>query len=128
MTPELTLLVWSAVLLFVQMIVSVAGAQFQVGLLPLVDNRENLPAITGWAGRARRAHLNMLENIVLFAVLVLVAQIAGKTNAMTLLGCEIFFWARIAYAIIYLAGIPWLRTVAWTVSVIGLLLIFRQVV
>jgi uncharacterized MAPEG superfamily protein len=126
MTPELTLLVWSAILAFVQMLVAVGGAQLQVGLPALADNRENLPAIVSWAGRARRAHLNMLENLVLFAILVLVAQIAGKTNAMTLLGCQIFFWARVAYAIIYIVGVPWLRTAVWVVSVIGLLLILLQ--
>jgi uncharacterized MAPEG superfamily protein len=126
MTPLLTLLVWSAILAFVQLLVAVGGAQMQVGLMPLVGNRENLPPIVGWAGRARRAHLNMLENLVLFAILVLVAQIAGKTNAMTLLGAQIFFWARVAYAIIYVAGVPWLRTAAWAVSVIGLVIILLQ--
>jgi len=126
MTPELTLLVWSAVLAFVQMLIAVSGAQMQVGLPMLVSNREDLPPIVGWAGRARRAHFNMLENLVLFAILVLVAQIAGKTNAMTLLGCQIFFWARVAYAIVYIVGVPWLRTAIWAVSVIGLILIPLQ--
>jgi uncharacterized MAPEG superfamily protein len=55
-----------------------------------------------------------------------VAQITGKTNAMTLLGCQIFFWARLAYAIVYVAGVPWLRTAIWVVSVVGLLLILLQ--
>jgi len=126
MTPEFTLLVWAAVLAFVQMLVAVVGAQLQVGLPMLVGNREDLPPILGWAGRARRAQLNMLEYLVLFAILVLVAQIAGKTNAMTLLGCQIFFWARLAYAIVYIAGVPWLRTAVWAVSVIGLALILLQ--
>src|SRR5579863_8100823 len=126
MTPELTLLVWAAVLAFVQMLAAVGGAQMQVGLPALVGNRENLPPIVGWAGRARRAQLNMLEYLVLFAILVLAAQIAGKTNAMTLLGCQIFFWARLAYAVIYIAGIPWLRTAVWAVSVVGLILILLQ--
>jgi len=126
MTSELTLLVWSAVLTFVQILVAVAGAQLQVGLPALMGNREDLPPIVGWAGRARRAQFNMLEYLVLFAILVLVAQITGKTNAMTLLGCQIFFWARLAYAIVYVAGVPWLRTAIWAVSVIGLLLILLQ--
>lgn len=127
MTPELTLLVWSAILAFVQMLIAVAGAQLQVGLPTLAGNREDMPPITSWAGRARRAHLNMLENLVLFAILVLVAQIAGKTNATTLLGCQIFFWARLVYAVVYLAGIPWLRTAVWAVSLIGLLLILIRI-
>ena len=128
MTPELKLLIWSAVLTFVQMLVAVMGAQLQVGLPALAGNRENLPPLTGWAERARRAHLNMLENLVLFAILVLVAQVAGKTNSMTLLGCQLFFWARVAQALIHVAGIPWLRTLAWVVSVIGLLLLLLQVI
>ena len=126
MTPDLTLLVWSAVLAFVLMLVAVAGAQLQVGLPMLMGNREDMPPIVGWAGRARRAYLNMLEYLVLFAILVLVAQISGKTNAMTLLGCRIFFWARLVHAIVYIAGVPWLRTAVWAVSVIGLILILLQ--
>ena len=124
MKPELTLLTCAVVLTLAQMLVAVMGAMLQVGLPALAANREGLPEITGWGGRAARAHRNMLENLVLFAALVLVAVAAGRTNAMTLLGAQIFVWARLAYAVIYLAGIPWLRTVVWLVSVIGLALIF----
>lgn len=127
MTPELKLLLWSVALTVVQVLVAAATANSQVGLMPLVGNREDLPALTGLAGRAQRAHRNMIENLPLFIALVLIAQIAGRTNATTLLGAQLFFWARLAYAIIYLAGIPWLRTLAWAISVIGLVLIFLQV-
>lgn len=128
MKPELTLLVWSVLLTFVQMLIAVTGATLQVGLPTLAGNREGLAPFTGWAGRAARAHRNMLESLVLFAALVLVAVAAGKANATTLLGAQIFFWARVAYAAVYLAGIPWLRTGVWFVSVVGLALIFLQVV
>ena len=124
MKPELMLLAWSVLLAFVQMLVAVTGYMFQVGLPALAGNREGLPPATGWAGRAHRAHRNMLENLVLFAVLVLSAAAAGKTNDMILLGAQIFFWARLAYAFVYLAGIPWLRTGVWTVSVVGMALVF----
>jgi uncharacterized MAPEG superfamily protein len=79
-------------------------------------------------GRADRAHHNMLENLVLFAALILVSVVTNKTNEMTLLGAQLFFWARVAYAAIYLAGIPWLRTASWLVSIAGLVLIFLQLV
>jgi uncharacterized MAPEG superfamily protein len=128
MKPELTLLVWAAALTVVQVLVAVMGAFNQVGLMKLVGNREDMPRILGWAGRAERAHLNMLQNLVLFAVLVLAAVVANRTNNMTLLGAQIFLWGRVAYAVIYLAGLPWLRTLSWFVSVIGLLLIFLQLV
>jgi len=57
---------------------------------------------------------------------VLVAVATGRTNGTTLLGAQIFFWARLAYALVYLGGIPWLRTAVWTVSIVGLALIFSQ--
>lgn len=128
MAPELSLLVWAVVLAFVQMLVAVTGAFLQVGLPTLAGNREGLAPFTGWAGRAQRAHRNMLENLVLFAALVLVAVVAQKSNSTTLAGAQVFFWARVAYAVVYLIGIPWLRTAVWTVSVIGLVMIFSQVV
>jgi uncharacterized MAPEG superfamily protein len=128
MTPELWYLIWSVALTFVLAIIAVGGATLQVGLPTLAGNREEVAKMSGWAGRAQRAHLNMLENLILFAVLVLVAKAAGVSNAKTLLGAQLFFWGRIAHAFFYIAGIPWARTAAWTVSIIGLILIFWQLV
>ena len=126
MKPELVWLLWAVALTFAQMLIAVSGATLQVGLPALAGNREGLPACTGWAGRASRAHHNMLESLVLFAALVLVAVVTDKTNATTLLGAQLFFWARLVYAGVYLAGLPWLRTGVWLVSVVGLILIFSQ--
>lgn len=128
MTTELTLLVCAIALTVVQMLIAVASQTQQVGLPALAGNREGLPAPTGWAGRARRAHWNMIENLPLFIGLVLVAHAAGISTSMTVLGAQIFVWARLAYAVIYVVGIPWLRTAAWAVSVVGLVLIFLQLV
>jgi uncharacterized MAPEG superfamily protein len=128
MSLEMKLLVWSAALAFVQVVIAVLGAQMQVGLPTLAGNRENMPVITGWAGRADRAHRNMTHGLLLFAILVLVAQIAGKLDATTALGAQLFFWARLAYAVVYIAGIPWLRTAVWAVSVVGLVMIFSRVI
>ena len=123
MSPDLKYLLFAVILTFVQMLVAAMGSNQALGLPTLAGNREGLPEIRGWAGRAKRAHLNMIENIVLFAALVLIAAVAGKANAMTAMGAMIFFWARVAYAVIYVAGIAWLRTLAWFVSVIGMVLI-----
>ena len=125
----LDMLVWCCLLAFAQMLIAVLGAMMQVGLPALAGTREGLPEITGWAGRARRAHLNMLENLVLFAALVLVAQAIGKgTSANVLLGAQLFLWGRLAFAVVYLTGIPWLRTAVWFVSVVGLALVFWGVI
>ena len=128
MTPELAYLLAAAVLTFVLLLIAVSGATLQVGLPTLAGNRESIPEITGWAGRAQRAHYNMLESLVLFAILVLTARAAGVSNSTTLLGAQLFFWARVAHAIFYIAGIAWLRTAAWGVSVLGLILLFVALV
>lgn len=128
MSIELQLLVWSAVLALVQVVVAAIAANSQVGLPMLAGNRDNMPALTGWALRAQRAHLNMLESLVVFAILILVAHVTGQNNAMTLLGAQLFFWGRVAHAIVYLIGIPWLRTAVWAVSFAGILLVLFQLI
>lgn len=126
MKPELTILVWAVALAFVQVLIAVEGARQQVGLMALVGNRERFPELTGWAGRADRAQRNMIHNLVLFAALVLAAVAAGRTDNLTLVGAQLFLWARVAYAIVYLIGLQWLRTGVWAVSVLGMILIFWQ--
>ena len=78
MSPDLKYLLLSTILCFVQMLVAATGANQAVGLPTLAGNREGLPEITGWAGRAKRAHLNMIENLVLFAALVLIAAVGRQ--------------------------------------------------
>jgi uncharacterized MAPEG superfamily protein len=128
MKPELMWLLWAVALTVVQMLVSVSGATLQVGLPMLASNRDSMPALTGWPRRAERAHRNMLESLVLFVALVLIAVVTNKTNSATLLGAQLFFWARLAYALIFIAGIAWLRTLVWFASMIGLVIIFFQLV
>lgn len=133
MSLELTLLIWSVALTFIQMLVAVSGSIWQFGLPDLAGNRQDLnrqdlPSATSWAGRAQRAHRNMLESLVLFAVLVIVTEIINKNSAVTGLGAQLFFWARVAYAVIYIIGVPWVPTAIWGGSMIGLILIFLQLV
>jgi uncharacterized MAPEG superfamily protein len=128
MSMDLKYLLFSVLLAFVQVLIAAASANQVVGLNTLAGNREGMPELTGFAGRARRAHLNMIENMVLFTALVLVAAVAGKANATTAMGALIFFWARLIYAVIYLLGIPWLRTLSWVVSVIGMVMIALQLI
>lgn len=81
-------------------------------------NREAMPEATALAGRADRAAKNMLENLVLY--LAVAFAVAGRDPARVQLGAEIFVAARAVYWLIYLAGIPKLRTLVWTVGVVGL--------
>lgn len=126
MRPEITLLAWSAVLAIVHMLITVQALVNQKGLMAAFGNRENLGELAGWGGRAQRANVNMAQNLVVFAAVVLAAVAVGKTNEMTLLGAQLFFWGRVAYAVCYLGGIPYLRTASWLVTIVGMALIIIQ--
>lgn len=126
MTTELTLLAWSVALLIVQVLVAIVGAMTQFSMPTLVGNREIAVEGQAWVGRAQRAYRNMMEGLLPFAAVVLVAAAADISNSMTVLGAQLFFYARLAYAVVYVAGIPWLRTVVWTVGLFGTLLILSQ--
>jgi uncharacterized MAPEG superfamily protein len=128
MTPDLTYLVWAAALTMAQLLIVIVGATMQVPLPVLAGNRETAIEGRGWLGRAQRAHRNILESLVLFAILVLVAHVAGKANAMTALGAAVYFWARVVYAVIYLLGITWVRSLVFGVSMVGLLMILFQLI
>jgi uncharacterized MAPEG superfamily protein len=127
MTTELMMLTWSAVLCLVVPNLSVGGlTSTPGGLVWGLGNRDQPFDVPAWVGRARRAHANLVENLVVFAALVLVAQVAGKTNAMTALGAQLFFWGRVAHLATYVAGlVPW-RTLAFAVAIVGEWLIVLQ--
>ncbi len=126
MTADLTYLVWAAALTMVQLLIVIGGASFMIPLSVLAGNRETPVDGKGWLGRAQRAHRNILESLVLFAVLVLVAHVSGKANATTALGAAIYFWSRVAYAAIYILGITWIRSLVFAVSMVGLVIILFQ--
>jgi len=126
MTPELTYLVWAVALTILQLLVVIVGATTQFAIPLLVGNRETALEARGWVGRAQRAHRNMLESLVLFASLVLITQLVGRSNSMTTFGAALFFYSRVAYALIYWLGITWVRSLAFFVSMIGLVLILVQ--
>lgn len=128
MKPEFAFLIGAVGLTVIQVVIAAVGAMLQVGVPVLFGNRDNIPDIHGWAGRAARAHRNMLENLVLFAILVLTAHAVGISTVGTVLGAQLFLWSRVAYAVLYIAGVPIARTSAWLVSMAGLVVIFVQLV
>ena len=65
----------------------------------------------------------MLENLPLFAILVLVAHVSGQSDAMSATGSQIFLGGRVAHGVIYIAGVPGLRTLAWAVSIVGMAMV-----
>ena len=123
MTVELTMLVYSVILTFLIISVPAIGGILQNGLATQAGARDGLPEPTVFMKRARRLQDKMIENMGLFVPLVLVAQSAGISNAETVMGAQIFVVARLLHALIYLAGIPWLRPVAWAGAVLGMVMI-----
>ncbi len=122
-------LIWSGILTLVMLLVAsafCAKVWEPGGVMVPFGNREGIAAPMGMAGRADRAARNQLEAMVMFLAVMLAASIAGK-SAQAAYGATIFFWARVVYWPVYLAGIVYLRTAVWFVSLFGLFLIIKEV-
>jgi uncharacterized MAPEG superfamily protein len=102
------------------------------GLMGTMDNPSpQAKPQSAWALRLYFAHTNAVENLVVFATLVLIANTLEISNHATVLACAFYFWARLAHAVVYTLGAPVLRTLAFTVAfaaqVVLVLAIFRLV-
>ena len=86
------------------------------GLIDAVGYPENPKPQSPWARRLMAAHANAVENLVVFAALVLAAHAAGVSNNATGLACMIYFWARVVHLLAYTFAVPWVRTLAFAVG------------
>ena len=128
MNTELACLAASGVLCLALPLIYLPLYQKQVGTAGLSSNREGVADPTGAAGRGLRAHRNLIENLVPFAIAVLVAHVLGISNAMTAAGALVFLVARLVHAVSYLLGITGIRTLAYLAGLVGTALIFYQLV
>lgn len=129
MTPDLTYLAYSAVLLGVLWIPYFLGLTMATGLpTPGTYRDPTTPDLPPWVHRANRAHINNVQVFAPFAALVLIAHTTGQSNEMTAMWAMIFFWARIAHAIVHLLGIAYIRTLAFLIGFAALLGVFWEVV
>ena len=129
MTTELLYLTLTAGLAALLWIPQVLGIVAQNGMISAEDFRQATDKpVTGWAQRAKRVHLNMVENLAPFAVLVIAAHLSGQTSATTALWVQVFFWARLAHAAVLYAGIPYLRTLAFSAGFVAQIVIFLAIV
>ena len=121
---EIQMLCWSVVLALVQLVISTTLAVKDRGLAYATGPHDTpAPPVTVLTGRLLRAFHNFRETFVYFAVAVIIVTVLNKTNTHTALGAQLYFWARLVYVPIYAAGIAYLRTAMWTVSVIGLVMV-----
>ena len=128
MSTDLIMLAWSSALCVVLFLPYVLARTMVWGLADTVGYPKNPPTLPDWADRAYRAHRNMVENLAPFAALVLTAQASGRASTTTALAATLFFWARLAHAIVFIAGIPWLRTLSFMVGVIAMAMIFLAII
>ncbi|THD06012.1 hypothetical protein B1991_15065 [Rhodanobacter lindaniclasticus] len=123
-TTELCMLLWSVVLGLVQIALAASCSFGQRGLDWIVSARDEVkPPLVGIGGRLDRARANFLETFPLFAAAVLAAHVLQQHDQLTVLGAQLYFWARVLYVPVYAAGIPYLRSLTWAVSVAGIVLL-----
>jgi uncharacterized MAPEG superfamily protein len=114
LTPELHVLAVVCVVTIMMWIPYITARIFTRGLIRTLANPD--PSFTpdpAWAERARRAHANAVENLVVFAPLVIVAALIGVSTPTTFAAVQVYLWARIVHYVVYALGIPVLRTLAF---------------
>jgi len=86
------------------------------GLFNAVGYPTDPEPLSPWAAKMKAAHANAVENLVVFATLVLIANAAGVSNETTVMACTVYFWARLLHLVSYTLAIPWIRTVAFVIG------------
>lgn len=124
MSIELTLLIWSAVLAFAYLMVQSTAYRLDYGLKHAGTQRDNERPPNKWAARGNRALRNFLETYGIFIALAAATELSGRSDSLTQWGAQIWFWARWVYLPAYFIDIPLGRSTVWTVSLIGLAMLF----
>jgi len=83
------------------------------GLKDAVGYPEDPEPMSSWASKMKAAHSNAVENLVIFAALVLIANAAGISTAATVMACQVYFWARVVHVLSYTFAVPWVRTLSF---------------
>ena len=126
-STEIAVLGWSVVLLLAQVLLQ-AVSTYDLGpylLGPRDDNRQSGNVM---AGRLKRALENLLETYPAFVALALALAVTGKTGGIAATGAWVWLIARVVYMPLYAFGVPAVRTLAWVVSVVGLLMMLVRLV
>jgi len=115
-TSELSSLTWVVALTTVLWIPYILNMIMVRGLVDAVGYPEDPKPLSPWAARMKAAHYNAVENLVVFAALVLTLNAVNVSNDTTVMACSVYFWARLVHFIVYGFGVPWARTLAYAVS------------
>ena len=128
MTTDLKYLAFTAILTASLWIPYIVAQVMTNGPLAPTNYADPAPrAVPRWGKRADRTYLNAVETFAPFAAMVLIAHVTGKANGMTAFWAAWFFWMRLAHAAVYLAGVPYVRTIVFTLGWVGVVGIFWEV-
>lgn len=127
MTPELKYLAYICVFTALMWIPYVLNVLASNRISDAVGYPESPLKMAPWAERLKKGHYNAVENLVVFAALVLIANAMEISNNATTSAAMTFFWARVVHSGAYALGIPWVRTVAFAVAWGAILCIAWQV-
>ena len=116
MKTELVYLTWVTALTGLLWVPYILDRIAVRGLSDAVGYPANPKPQSAWADRMMKAHSNAVENLVVFAALVLAAHAAGITNSVTTTACVVYFWARAAHVLAYTFAVAWIRTLAFAVG------------
>jgi uncharacterized MAPEG superfamily protein len=127
MKPELTYLAWTTILTALIWLPYVVDRTLVWGLTDTVGYPETPKPQSPWAKRMKSAHANAVENLVVFATLVLVANAAGISNGTLVLAAQIYFWSRLVHLVAYTMALPWVRTLGFTGGFVAQVMVALQI-
>lgn len=128
MAFELQMLGVAALIGLVHLLWGAFAGLSQRGLKWSAGSRDEAIVLTGLAARLERAFANFRETFALFAAAVLVAYLGGRLGALTAVGAGLYVGGRVAFLPLYALGVPWVRSLAWAVSLTGVFLILLALV
>lgn len=123
MTTELFYLTWAIVLGLVHAVATGQFTTLQFGMAYGLSSRDEKKEPTGIGGRVQRAFANYMQTFPFFAAAVLVAHLLNRHSWMTVLGAQLYFWARLLYVFLYAGNVIGARTGAFLVSLVGIVLV-----
>jgi uncharacterized MAPEG superfamily protein len=112
----LILALWSLPLNHLPAIARISSAGVEWGL----SNRDKMPEVPGWVGRADRAQRNHHDNLAMIGVILLMAVVLQKTDAITQIAAIVILLSRMGHGVFYVAGIGLLRSLSYAVSILAL--------
>jgi len=127
MKQELAWLAWTTILTGLIWLPYVGDRMMVRGLLDTVGYPDTPKPQSRWASRMKAAHFNAIENLVVFATLVLVANAAGISNAATVFAAAFYFWSRVVHLVAYTFAMPWIRTLGFAGGFVAQVLFAWQI-